>query len=190
MWNSKQNALSSTQLDAVNSGITAEGVAQIETNKNNISYIANNNVINILNQQAGTYTSNGVTFTTNIDGSISLSGTATNAASVLVFSSSLDTTDDTYILYGDGFIEGVYMDTYETGWANQRTFTSWVETVPNTKIWRLIVSNGTNADNVTIRPMMCKKSLFDGSYYPPAMSNAELTALVLKLQAALIHLMI
>lgn len=181
----KQDVLTTEQLAAVNSGITSTDVAQITTNKNNISYIANNNVINILNRQAGTYTSNGVTFTTNIDGSITLSGTATNAASVLVFSSSLDTTDDTYILYGDGFIEGVYMDTYETGWANQRTFTSWVETVPNTKIWRLIVSNGTNADNVTVRPMMCKKSLFDGSYYPPAMSNAELTAAIKVLQAQL-----
>ena len=34
---SKQNALSSTQLDAVNSGIDSTKVAQIETNKNNIS---------------------------------------------------------------------------------------------------------------------------------------------------------
>lgn len=34
---SKQNALSSTQLDAVNSGINSTKVGQIETNKNNIS---------------------------------------------------------------------------------------------------------------------------------------------------------
>lgn len=38
-WNSKQNALSSTQLDAVNSGIDSTKVDQIETNKNNISAI-------------------------------------------------------------------------------------------------------------------------------------------------------
>lgn len=35
----KQNALSSTQLDAVNSGINSTKVEQIETNKNNISNI-------------------------------------------------------------------------------------------------------------------------------------------------------
>ena len=35
----KQGALSSTQLDAANSGITSAGVAQIETNKTNISSI-------------------------------------------------------------------------------------------------------------------------------------------------------
>ena len=181
----KQDTLTSAQLAAVNSGIDSTKVAQIETNKNNISYIANNNVINILNRQAGTYTNNGVTFTTNIDGSISLSGTASGGAAVLALSATLDTTDYTYILYGDGFIEGIHMDTYEDGWANQRTFTSWVETVPNTKIWRLIVSNGTNANNVTIRPMMCRKSLFDGLYHQPAMSNAELTAAIKALQAQL-----
>ena len=36
-WNGKQNALSSTQLDAVNSGIDSTKVTQITTNKNNIS---------------------------------------------------------------------------------------------------------------------------------------------------------
>lgn len=35
-WNSKQTALDSTQLAAVNSGITSADVAQITTNKNNI----------------------------------------------------------------------------------------------------------------------------------------------------------
>lgn len=37
----KQNALSSTQLNAVNSGIESTKVAQIETNKNNISLLTN-----------------------------------------------------------------------------------------------------------------------------------------------------
>ena len=37
--NSKQTALSTAQLAAVNSGITSEDVAQIETNKNNISLL-------------------------------------------------------------------------------------------------------------------------------------------------------
>lgn len=36
----KQDALSSSQLDAVNSGITSTDVAQIETNKNNISLLS------------------------------------------------------------------------------------------------------------------------------------------------------
>lgn len=36
-WNNKQNALSSSQMDAVNSGITSSDVAQIGTNTSNIS---------------------------------------------------------------------------------------------------------------------------------------------------------
>ena len=40
-WNGKQSALSSAQLDAVNSGIDSTKVAQIATNENNISLILN-----------------------------------------------------------------------------------------------------------------------------------------------------
>ena len=39
-WNGKQNALTTTQLAAVNSGINSSAVEQIETNKNDISYFA------------------------------------------------------------------------------------------------------------------------------------------------------
>lgn len=172
----KQDALSSEQLAAVNSGITEEDVTQIGVNKNNISYLANNSVKNIFHRDAGIYNHSNIKFTTNADGSISLSGTA-NGDAVLTLSDTLDTTDDTYILYGDGFISGVFMDTYETGYTNRRTFTSSVVTNSNTKIWRLIVNSGTNVNGVTIRPMLCKKSLFDAdrSYQPYAMSNAELT---------------
>ena len=153
--------------------------AQVKTNENNILYIAKNNVINIFTRQAGAYTHNGVTFTTNADGTITLANTATGGAAVLTLSSSLDTTDDTYILYGDGFISGVYMDTYETGYANRREFTSYVETATNTKIWRIIVDENTNVDGVTIRPMMCKKSLFDNTYHQYAMSNEQITAWII-----------
>ena len=47
----KQDALSSAQLDAVNSGITSTDVAQITTNKNNISLLCGKT---ILNEQANT----------------------------------------------------------------------------------------------------------------------------------------
>ena len=187
-WNGKQNAIDSSHklsadlvddTNATNKFATAEELEQIQTNKNNISYIAKNNVINTFIRQTGSYTNNGVTFTTNADGSVTLANTATGGAAVLTLSSTLNATDDTYILYGDGFIDGVYMDTYETGWTNQRTFNSWIDTVPNTKIWRIVVSNGTNADGVTIRPMMCKKSLFDSSYHQYAMSNEQITAWII-----------
>ena len=69
---SKQNALSSTQLDAVNSGIDSTKVAQIETNKNNILSLEQmNGAKNKFNYDAwkncgvfqGTKTINGNSFT-------------------------------------------------------------------------------------------------------------------------------
>lgn len=77
-WDSKQNALTSTQLSAVNSGITSADVEQITTNKNNISTITpalkecvDNGVKNKFNYDAwkdcgvfqGTKTINGNSFT-------------------------------------------------------------------------------------------------------------------------------
>ena len=44
-WDSKQNALNSTQLSAVNSGIDSEKVEQIATNKNNILYIQQEQIV-------------------------------------------------------------------------------------------------------------------------------------------------
>lgn len=69
MWNSKQNALSSTQLDAVNSGIDSTKVAQIETNKNNILTVQNNMKLcyasltsNLINAPDKTMTATGFVF--------------------------------------------------------------------------------------------------------------------------------
>jgi hypothetical protein len=157
-----------------------------DTNENNILYNIKDGVQNIFQLAAGTRTAGGVTFTINADGTITLSNTATSDA-VFIISENLNVSDDTYVLYGDGFITGIFMDTYETGYTNRRTFTTSVVTNSNTKIWRLIISSGTNCNGVTIRPMLCLKSLYDAdpTYQPYAMSNAELTAAIQALQAQL-----
>lgn len=165
---------------------TDEDKEQIATNKNNILYNIKDGVQNIFKLAAGTRTAGGVTFTINSDGAITLSNTATSD-SVFIISDNLNVSDDTYVLYGDGFVSGIFMDTYEAGYTNRRTFTTYAVTNSNTKIWRLIVSSGTNVNGVTIRPMICLKSLYDAnpSYQPYAMSNAELTAAIQALQAQL-----
>lgn len=169
----KQATLTTAQLASVNSGITADKLTQDE---NNILYNIKDGVQNIFKLAAGTRTAGGVTFTINADGTITLSNTATSDA-VFILSENLNVSDDVYVLYGDGFISGIFMDTYETGYTNRRTFTTYAVTNSNTKIWRLIVSSGTNCNGVTIRPMMCKKSLFDAdpTYQPYALSNAAIT---------------
>lgn len=72
-WNGKQNALTTTQMNAVNSGITSAGVAQISTNQANIMYAIDTGVKNRLNYNAwktvgvtggqAVFENNGVTLT-------------------------------------------------------------------------------------------------------------------------------
>ncbi len=47
-WSEKQNALTTTQMQAVNSGITSAGVAQISTNQTNVLYALETGVKNAL----------------------------------------------------------------------------------------------------------------------------------------------
>lgn len=72
-WSGKQNALTTTQMQAVNSGITAAGVTQISTNQANIMYAIDAGVKNRLNYNAwktvgvaggqAVFENNGVTLT-------------------------------------------------------------------------------------------------------------------------------
>lgn len=89
-WNGKQSALDSTQLAAVNSGIDSTKVAQIETNKNNILFVANQGRKNVLKfDSVGGGVRNGITYTVNNDGTIRANGTAIDTSYVyLMFDSS------------------------------------------------------------------------------------------------------
>ena len=97
-WNGKQSALTTEQLAAVNSGITSTDVAQITTNKNNISWANNYGYKNLIKRTKAEIkaanpsiswtgdTSNvvgGLTFTINDDLSITINGTTT--ATVIEF---------------------------------------------------------------------------------------------------------
>lgn len=97
-WSGKQNALTTTQMQAVNSGITSAGVAQISTNQSNILYALGKTGRNHFNldisvvknwNTSGTwngnvYTQGGLTFTFNSDGTIDVSGTATEKVSLVL----------------------------------------------------------------------------------------------------------
>lgn len=52
----KQDSLSTAQLAAVNSGITSEGVAQIETNKNNLALLTMRKVYSTVHNASTTHT--------------------------------------------------------------------------------------------------------------------------------------
>lgn len=180
-----------------NSGITSTDVAQIEMNKNNISWLVDTGVKNLLDYgkiktfnplftwsgNTGTY--NGVTIKIE---SNAVKISASNASSTvhIYVSSETDTwkNGNTYRLMGvpQASAENVNLNiqsgspdyyTYYTKISNQEV------TFPNvdTRI-RFSIASGATFSEVTIPLMMCSVTAYSASpaYQPYAMSNAELTA--------------
>lgn len=203
----KQDALSSAQLDAVDSGITSTDVAQIDTNKNNISYNTNNGVKNIVNNTAAASTeSAGIVWTKNADGSMTGNGTCTGTSGVRVvgtqgvhtYAAAVSIPRGTYIVAPTGknrtneqFIMYLWTNSGVTGQSITINTSAYEFTVDNdtTKFDFSVSFTGTNVQisNDTLYPMICLKSLYnaDPTYQPYAMNNAELTAAIQALQAQL-----
>lgn len=168
----KQNALSSTQLSAVNSGITSDDVAQITTNKNNISSVQ---------EQANWNTNNGVK---NIcpynSGSTSGDGTVWNnlpidiAAGTYSLSFSTDSTNSALVLLAADGLTEIFRKTYSTTTVND-TFT--ISTA--VKYIRLYIGVSKTVSNFMIH------SFGDDTFVPYAPSNAELYAMIQALQTQL-----
>jgi hypothetical protein len=184
----KQNALSSTQLDAVNSGVDSTKVAQIETNKNNISLIESMQGKKNYLQLATTINvdGTGITVTKNSDNSITINGTSTTTCYVYL-NSALILPAGTYVMYCPQ-ANTTNIQMYDNGiWNakvnNTRTFDG------NTSTFIIIrISSGQTIDNVTFYPMIITNTMYDSGlleYQPYAMSNAELTAAIQAIQAQL-----
>lgn len=187
----KQDALSTAQLAAVNSGITSADVAQIETNKNNISSLYKVGSANILKNTAQTQTLGGVTFTMNADGSITANGTKTNN-DWLYLSTGNSLRKGTYVLSSGGIIGDDKLVIITTG---ESLGTAIMSTNTATGVYEreltqdysglyfaIRIANGTVCDNLNFKPMLCEKSVYEainGEFQPYAMSNAEITAWIL-----------
>lgn len=197
----KQDALSSQQLDAVNSGITSADVEQITTNKNNILSIYNQNgkTFNIVDWSLinGTVGSdNNVTYSY-VDGIVTVTGTKSVADSYM-------TVTDTLILipnknYVVSQIQSGSPDMrlkvfgYDTTWrqladtGSSTTFNSGTYSKFMVRFTLAGSSTGVAVDK-TIKPMLIDKSVYDAGYtdyQPYAMSNAELTAAIQAIQTQL-----
>ena len=187
-WNGKQNALTTAQLSAVNSGIDSTKVAQIETNENNISYIANNSVKNIVKSIA---TSGGI-FTVNADGTITANGT--NTGSTATFRVVMYITPaEAYKLNGmilngcpSGGNTGGYRINLQldggayTNYAIDKGSGATISGIPQNPSYglRLIVAveAGRTVNNIVFKPMIRPAGIGDDTYVPYALSNADLTA--------------
>lgn len=203
----KQDALSSAQLDAVNSGITSTDVAQIETNKNNISLLtANGGGKNLLDcslatlkadsyNTGGSYSfswtdnvcssSRGVSFTINADNTITVTATSVSADVWFRIAQSFVYEVGSYTLSGcpaNGststyYIESDNLNIRDTG--NGATIT---RSSSYTDSLFIVVKSGTTFTG-TFKPMISLSS--DKTYQPYAPSNAELYAMIQALQAQL-----
>ena len=204
MWNSKQNALSSTQLDAVNSGIDSAKVEQIETNKNNILYNTDNGVKNTFDFANAPQEANVYTTAVKTDTSLTVTANNPGAGSSSVVYSGKNYPAGDYI-FSCKITE--YSCTTETARIYIATSTAGGTGVAN----KTITGNGTiqipfhwNGGKVYVKyfphesntinqsntftaseNMIMIASISDNTYQPYAMSNAELTAAIQALQAQL-----
>ena len=174
IWNRKQSALSSSQLAAVNSGIDSEKVEQIETNKNNISTVANQSTrYNLSSFSGAVATSDNIPIATGVLITIPTGDYyATYDATVSTGVVTLGLKDN-----NDNIVTTVSV-------SNNTKLQSF--TVPNNDVryFNVFTSKAGTYSNFRIIP----KAVYDAgfvNYQPYAMSNAELTAAIQALQAQL-----
>ena len=210
-WNSKQNALSSTQLDAVNSGIDSTKVEQIETNKNNISKdeaalveLVDGGAKNIVQiGTAVTVTKNGVTAVTNTDGSVTISGVSTSGSQFLIindlysgsttstYNSQIPIKAGNYVVKATGtrdvLIQAInYNSSTDTEVIDSSNDDVEFTATKSYIVFRLVIRGNTDFTTpVTIYPMCCDSALYAISpeVVPYRPSYQELYEMVKALQA-------
>lgn len=199
----KQDSLDNTQLAAVNSGINSTKVAQIETNKTDISLVqdateelVDSGAKNRLQFNGlSSYTSNGVTFTINADYSVTATRTETSTSSSFV-----DLLMDENLVYiddlcdGDHYISGCPAnggdDTYELSATSDHGAATYIKreygegalltTAPaNADVIVRLTIRPNFSGSATFKPMICTKADWNVSpkFVPHTLPNSELTKL-------------
>lgn len=205
-WNSKQSALSSTQLSAVNSGIDSAKVGQISANQTEIARLVDDkskNVLNITKQSmkaenttgtwnGDTYTRNGMSITINDDMAFTVNGEATGSFSFILKSTGL-TGLQGYVLSGgnpNSNTVSMLFQMREAPWTNlAQDFGTGVAIAQYDDAKSVAVSiyfsSGATADNLVIKPMICTQNSwnFSHEFVPYAPSNAELYRMFLASQS-------
>jgi hypothetical protein len=198
----KQNALSSTQLDAVNSGIDSEKVAQYDStteleakDRAALVELVDSGAKNkIFVDKLNTTNANGVTYTINSDGTITVNGTPSGSSpSYAVVAMPDGSTYKNFAEFcnGDNILSGCPTggsnNTYRmyitgTGYTREDfgTGVELTDTSVSPLYLILYIYNGYTADNLTFKPMICNKSAWDISqkYVPYVPTNAELYEMI------------
>ena len=177
-WNGKQNALTTTQLSAVNSGVTADMLATL----------ANNGAKNFLKPIIESATVNGVTMTLQTNGTYALSGTSSAAGSKtrMFGMSALSSLSGQTVKLTGGYSNSIRLGVYESPSASTPLYIDTGSGVEFTLTPELIASGDiriaflADADctDVIISPMIRPVSISDNTYIPYSMTNAELTSTI------------
>lgn len=134
---------------------------------------------NLLPNNAVTLVINGITFTVNADGSVSLSGTATAQASIEYGQITLPAGTYTYTDETTPSNQTYFMNVEEVGATGNINLVdlpyTWTASYTATFVFRLYVRSGQNVDGVTFKPMIRDPRITDPTYVPYAMTNRELT---------------
>ena len=146
---------------------------------------------NLLKNTAVSNTQNGVTFTVNADGSVTINGTnaGTNSVYITLNSKFITTYGRKYTAsIAAEEIPGVYMSIYDSSWAGVgrcTTSITFVENKNSTRNIRLTVEAGTTLENVTLYPMLRYAEITDDTYEPYKPSVEERLAVLEEKFAAL-----
>lgn len=200
---SKQNALTTAQLAAVNSGIDSTKVAQIETNKNDISTLADSfgtkNLLNVTLDTLKALNTSG-TWTNNVFSHYN-NGIFTINSDLTIDVDTTNSIGNNYFLVGDvnlnSSIEYVLSGSPSGGARNTYLIkindTSFIDTgnsinVTGISTGRIVIGvlAGTRT-TLKYKPMVCLKTMWDIShtYQPYSLTNAELTVAIQAIQAQL-----
>lgn len=187
----KQNALSSAQLAAVNSGINSAKVEQIETNENNISWNAKSGVSNVL--PLNTVYKRGVHADVTEPSKIHFYGTPDSGGTLSGLTKRMALKEGTYtITVITDFDTSLNADIYVYDMTSSDTIITvdtsgtyeFTANPAHEYYYAFYFNQGVTVDfnyQVTVRP----KNSPDIGFQPYAMSNAELTAAIQALQAQL-----
>ena len=181
-------AATTAQAAAINSGITSTDVAQINTNKSNISLLEQyGGGKNLFNNTATNGSSGTLSWTVASDKSVTLSGSTDASNTRITLGTFTPESGVQYVLSGcpsDGTAEtfriyGVNAnDTRLPDYGEGFTFTG---DGTEYTFYIYINSSGTNMTGKVFKPMICSTAdwALSHDYQPYAMSNAEITAWIL-----------
>lgn len=192
----KQASLTTAQLNAVNSGITAEKLQADESALVELVDGGAKNVLQFDGMSSPSGSADNITFTYNSDGSITVNGYTTDAGTAYVYlrlngsNINADTwCNGNYVLSGCPTNDsGLSLQARGTDYTKSESGTG-VELTPYSGSGAVritvMVAKSSTIDNLTIRPMICSKAAWDISqtYQPYRPSYQELYERVLALEA-------